>query len=1356
MARRLRLSVIAWLCVASVCVAWGAASAGASTTHLLIGSFMGEGTPAGSFGDPNGIAVDESTGDVYVVDIANRVVDRFDASGNAVDFASLGSSALSGAATPAGSFAFPGGEIYGTPDGVAVDNDPLSPSYGDLYVVDAGHGVVDRFTSAGAYSGQLTGTPGGPFDTEGQFGAALALAVDTTGNVWVYEANGEVDKFDSSGVFVSQFATGCEASLPGLAVDSNDDVYASCGGVIDEFGPTGIALGSLPSSNLSLIGVDPANNDVFVLQERYQVQEFDSSGTLVSSFRIPSEGNTGGIAVNGTSGDVYLAGGESRTVYHWGPLVTLPDVTTEPASGVQPTGATLNGTVNPNGVQVTTCRFEYGAATTYGQSAPCTPEPGSGTAAVAVNATLSGLPADSTYHFRVVAANGDGILQYGQDETFTTTGSPSVDEESAGEIKQTGATFSAQIDPHGFDTTYHFEYGTTSAYGTSLPIADADIGSGTSDVAVSVEPTGLQSGVSYHYRVVAVNSAGTTDGPDEAFTTTAPALIENLAITDVTSAGAIVHAQINPLGSDTTYHIEYGTNTAYGANVPTPDADVGSGTSAQPITQKLSGLSANVTYHVRVVAQNALGTVHGADHTFRYDTSGEGLPDNRVYEMVTPPHKNGALINDVSTSILAPAISPDGSRVIAPSIQCFAGATSCNAMREDSIGSAYSFTRTGGGWVTTSLEPSATQAPASSPMLYSPETGAALFEFLASGGDNAFYAREPDGSFTDIGPPAPPVVPGSLSLVEEDYRNAIDATSDLSHVVWETNPQFGHWPFDATRHGLSETDGYSVYEYVGAGNSQPALVGVSGGPGSTDLISVCGTHLGNGSTHNIGELSKDGETVFFTARPCASGSGTNAHTPVPADELYARIDGSRTVAISQHSSGDCTGICQQSSPSNAEFVGASEDGSKALFLSTQQLTNEASEDGQDISQDGAGTSCDLTSAKGGCDLYEYDLASPTGHQLIDVSAGDTSGDGPQVQGVMALSADGSHVYFVAKGVLTDATNSQGQGAQEGADNLYVFERDTTYPAGHLEFIATLPAFDQTEWTQNGESKANVTPNGRFLVFTSSGQLTADDMSVGHAQQVFRFDAQTGELVRISIGNEGFNDNGNLSTNSPCLPSGCSEDATIAEKLTGLGVRKDLTMSDDGSYVFFQSPVALTPRALDNVPIGVVEGLPAYAQNVYEYHDGHVYLISDGRDATRNAGSPGNIACEKGSSVCLLGTDASGADVFFTTADPLVEQDTDTELDIYDARICAAGEPCVGLSAQSTPCEGEACHGAAASAPVLEEPASAALTGTGNLSPQAKPAVKPKKKAKPKTVKKGRHPKVRRAQRAGKHVKRGRK
>jgi hypothetical protein len=94
-------------------------------------------------------------------------------------------------------------------------------------------------------------------------------------------------------------------------------------------------------------------------------------------------------------------------------------VVTGAASSVAQTSATLNGTVNPNGFEVSECKFEYGTTTSYGSSAPCTPSPGSGNSPVAVSAALESLGENTTYHFRTVAT-GPGGTSVGGDQTFTT------------------------------------------------------------------------------------------------------------------------------------------------------------------------------------------------------------------------------------------------------------------------------------------------------------------------------------------------------------------------------------------------------------------------------------------------------------------------------------------------------------------------------------------------------------------------------------------------------------------------------------------------------------------------------------------------------------------------------------------------------------------------------------------------------------------------------------------------------------------------------------------------------------------------------------------------------------------------
>ncbi len=260
-------------------------------------------------------------------------------------------------------------------------------------------------------------------------------------------------------------------------------------------------------------------------------------------------------------------------------------------------------------------------------------------------------------------------------------------------------------------------------------------------------------------------------------------------------------------------------------------------------------------------------------------------------------------------------------------------------------------------------------------------------------------------------------------------------------------------------------------------------------------------------------------------------------------------------------------------------------------------------------------------------------------------------------------------------------------------------------------------------------EADVTPDGRFLVFTSSADLTPDDTST--ARQVFEYDAQTGALVRVSIGQDGFNHNGNVpAVVNPDPPHEVVDAASIASPEYPGGYYESsaygshLSVSADGSYVFFQSPVGLTPQALNQQVIGVETGefnisKSTYANNVYEYHEGQVGLLSDGQDLTHR-GSEVNVE--------LIGTDPSGDDLFFTTEDRLVGQDTDTSIDVYDARIDG------GFPAPAIPpsCSGDACQGQLSSAPTLLSPGSEFQAG-GNPPLAGEPAPLPKKK--PKAAKK---------------------
>lgn len=663
------------------------------------------------------------------------------------------------------------------------------------------------------------------------------------------------------------------------------------------------------------------------------------------------------------------------------------------------------------------------------------------------------------------------------------------------------------------------------------------------------------------------------------------------------------------------------------------------------------------------------------------------LADCRAYERVTPGFKDGA-------KAVPRALAGDGSRIVGESTGIFAGTEG------DFWSTYYESVRSGSGWTTSAITPPSSDYPAQEFVDASGDSGRSLWALRHASQSVAtedLYVREPgpDGRFVEVGPMIPPWATKGPEADEyhifayQQYLHYSGASSDLSHLFFQThgNGGLGNGPFwlelgDTTGHLYENT---SLYEYVGTGNLQPALVGVDE---NGRLVSDCGTALGsigltpktdNADTYNA--ISNDGETVFFTAVGHQNGTGCeeeSLHAP-EVNEVYARVGHgpqARTVAISEPSKIACE-ECMTGAEAPAEFQGASQDGKRAFFLTTQELFKEDT----------------------GSNLYEYDFNNRPGHKILRVSTGSKT---PEVQGVVRVSEDGSHVYFVAKGFLTEGPNREGDEPVADGENLYVFERDESHPAGRVAFIATLSTEDYEDWASEDLRQAQATPDGQFLVFRSVADLTNGDRSM--VGQVFEYDAASEELVRVSVGEPGYQAGIESAETHPS--SITRQPYTLTNKATGATLR--LALSEDGAVVVFSSAGGLTKVAK---AAGESE-----RESVYEYRsipgaplsDGRVYSVSNG-DGGFSALSPA--------------MDASGGDVFFETAAPVLASDVDGQVDVYDAREgggfpppvepveCLASSSCQGaLGPPSTP-------------PVFGAPASGTFNGPGNLTPP--PAVTPK-------------------------------
>jgi hypothetical protein len=189
---------------------------------------------------------------------------------------------------------------------------------------------------------------------------------------------------------------------------------------------------------------------------------------------------------------------------------------------------------------------------------------------------------------------------------------PTATTGNANSITQTSAKLNGTVKPNNEATTWHFEFGTTTAYGTKTAVRSA--GSGANPTGVSSTLAGLAASTTYHYRLVASNNTGTTLGADRTFTTAGPPTVVTGGLQSDSPTAVTVTGSVNPGGRSTSWHVEYGTTTAYGSR--TASANVGSGTAAVAVSQLISNLTPSTTYHYRLVASNNHGTRQGTDATF--------------------------------------------------------------------------------------------------------------------------------------------------------------------------------------------------------------------------------------------------------------------------------------------------------------------------------------------------------------------------------------------------------------------------------------------------------------------------------------------------------------------------------------------------------------------------------------------------------------------------------------------------------------------------------------------------------------------------------------------------------------------
>jgi phosphodiesterase/alkaline phosphatase D-like protein len=432
------------------------------------------------------------------------------------------------------------------------------------------------------------------------FGAAKAIALDANAqHLYVADTgNNRVLKFTSSG--------GDPADFTSVA-------------------PTVFATGAAVS-----VAVDPNTGNVFVGGDDgagYHVKGYDSSGTQFTDFGLGTFANSFAglfagwngdqVAVDPADGHVYVADIDfsvPRTrIWEYAPVIA-PSAASALATAIGQASAQLNAQVDPNGDTVTDCHFEYGLTESYGQLAPCGEDPGFGEDPVAVSAGVSDLAANTTYHYLVVATNAAGTVKSTDEEFTTLIEKAAVSTGGSSGVSSAQATISGSVDPKGNPVSAcRFEYGSTLSYGTQVP-CPTDPGSGSGAVSESIALSGLAPNTTYHYRLVAENGGGLTEGADASFATLPEApLAQTGDASGIDPVSAKIAGRIDPRGAAASYRFEYGTSAAYGQSSPAGTAS-GRGESAPSTT--LTALKPSTIYHYRLVASSAGGSAQGQDRTF--------------------------------------------------------------------------------------------------------------------------------------------------------------------------------------------------------------------------------------------------------------------------------------------------------------------------------------------------------------------------------------------------------------------------------------------------------------------------------------------------------------------------------------------------------------------------------------------------------------------------------------------------------------------------------------------------------------------------------------------------------------------
>jgi hypothetical protein len=1232
------------------------------------------------------VAVERSSGDVLVLSEGSSdafVISRFQANGNPAPFSSLGTNVIDGAEDngkpcaeePASCDATPQEEID-RPSQIAIDESG-GPTNGDIYVTEETSEVVDIFAHDGRYLGQLTGAELKPFE-----GSLQGLAVDGSGAVYLAN-DGKILKYVPSANPVVN--TDLVATLEGeevrnLAVGSgpsSSSIFAATqrDGVRQINKDTGELEAAFGESE-TYVAVDPVTHRVLTERDlEYETPGGGSPPVAVGRLVPKDEVGNGNIrlsdfAFNG-AGEVIISEGEGKKLSVYGLPALVPTVTVEPASEITGTKAFLAGTVDPSGIPVTECIFEYGdhglehkVACEGAIPTDSSPHP--------VHAKLSGLdPNGHRYEFRIVVSNANGREET-ERQTFTTAQTVAAEPPFA--VGSTTATLSGILRPEGLEySECFFEYGltTNTSFEKKAPCSPgpAAIPTDFSPHEVKAAITGLQSDATYRYRLIAANSLGTVTGEETTFQTLGLPRVEEVQASSADQTSLTLEAKINPSGFGTSYRFEWGTTTAYGHVAPIEfEPFLGSGTEPILVKTKLTGLSPAGTYHYRVVATNSQGASESPDHVAQTLDSC-GLPDDRCFEEVSRSEAGPVAIPgeaNATNEIHFQAAAAGAGAFVYPAESGYPEAT-----RGDEV--VYRGQRTPAGWESTQLSPPilalnersdvgsvssytewlANELTCGFTTSTQPLTSDPGMRLIREEGGENLYRINPDGSYTGV-TTLPPAARGEFNSPPYEVAGA---SQDCGIAVFETN--IGYPGISAEPGPI----GSRLYEWREGTLRNGGII--PGPSGEVPVPAFAGGETAGGAEHDVqNAVSENGSRMFFTANRLTSPNAAE----IGKQAVFVRENGAVThdVSLSQTATPD----------TGALYQWATADGSRVFFTANAGLTADSNTEGTD--------------------LYEYNLETK---QLTDRTVTSAQG-GAEVLGFVGASVDGSQVYFASPNQLVPGSgNTRAQNVSAKTYSIYGEK------AGKISFVGTIDQVNVEQGSvvlklmQNWSSQ--VSADGRYLLFESSAKVT--NYNSDGANEAYLYDAEGGAQATtcVSCLQDGLPspDNSYGNPKYQVLPRRAAANRFHAPRF--------LTMVDGAPEVFFSSPDTLAPGAV------------AGQNNIYEWSHDQVFHLVSTPEGTQ-------VVPEPGLSARYGGASEDGSDVYLVTPETLTWEDGDQRLSVYDARV---GGGFAAPAVPPAPCDATvegACGGALVPSPsIFGSPASMSFSGAENPSSPPPPPAKPR-------------------------------